>query len=63
MQKKHNAVTRAVAGFCHYCPLCEYARQYPESWVGRVLHHPLHADHCPAWKAEQEVYGRTPRRS
>jgi hypothetical protein len=20
------------------------------------LHHKLHADHCPMWKAEQEVY-------
>jgi hypothetical protein len=22
------------------------------------LHHKLHADHCPMWKAEQEVYGK-----
>jgi len=45
---------------CHYCPLCRHAREYPESTIGKILHHPYHADHCPFWKAEKEVYGQKP---
>lgn len=48
---------RILAGICHHCPLCRYGRKNPDSAVGRLLRHPLHADHCPAWKAEKELYG------
>ena len=26
--------------------------------IGKILHHKLHAEHCPMWQAEQEVYGK-----
>jgi len=41
------------AAICSHCPICNHARRRPDSWIGRVLHHPLHADHCPFWKAER----------
>jgi hypothetical protein len=47
---------RALAAVCHYCPVCEYGRRHPDTWVGKVLHHPWHADHCPLWRAEQTLY-------
>ena len=46
------------AAICHNCPMCKHARENPQSMIGKVLHHKLHADHCPMWKAEQEVYGK-----
>ena len=46
---------KALAAICSRCPICNRARAHPESWLGRVLHHPLHADHCPFWKAERDV--------
>ncbi|MBI4537779.1 MAG: hypothetical protein HY712_07455 [candidate division NC10 bacterium] len=50
-------VKRALAVICHVCPVCAYGRRHPDSPVGRVLRHPLHANHCPFWKAEREEYG------
>lgn len=49
---------RGLAAACHYCPLCEYGRRHPDTWVGRALHHPWHAAHCPLWRAEQALYKR-----
>jgi hypothetical protein len=46
---------KTLAAICSNCPICNHARAHPESWLGRVLHHPLHADHCPFWKAERDV--------
>jgi hypothetical protein len=48
--------SRAV--ICHYCPFCMYARKRQDSFVGKILHHPNHADNCPMWNAEKEVYQR-----
>jgi len=49
-------VRKALAVICHSCPVCRYARAHPESVIGKVLHHRLHADFCPMWKAEKAVY-------
>ena len=46
---------KALAAMCSHCPICNYGRSHPDSLLGRLLHHPLHADHCPLWKAEQAV--------
>jgi len=46
------------ATMCHHCPMCKHARANPQSGIGKILHHKLHAEHCPMWKAEQEVYGK-----
>jgi hypothetical protein len=50
------ALRRALAAICHHCPVCEYGRRRPDSFLGRILHHPWHADHCPFWKVEQQAY-------
>ncbi len=54
-EPKVGAFKRTLAVICSRCPVCNHARAYPDSWLGRVLHHPLHADHCPFWKAERDV--------
>jgi hypothetical protein len=45
------------ARICHNCPACNHARKNPESRIGKILHHRHHADNCPLWNAEKEVYG------
>lgn len=50
-------VGKALAVMCHRCPLCRQARAHPDSLIGRVLHHRLHANYCPLWKAERAIYG------
>ena len=52
-----NPVRRGMAVMCHHCPLCKHARDNPESFLGKILHHRLHADYCPRWKAEKAMYG------
>ena len=56
-EKKVSRFKKTHALLCHHCPVCGYGRKKPESRIGRILHHPFHAEHCPAWKAEKEVYG------
>jgi hypothetical protein len=51
---------KALAWICHRCPVCVHGRAHPASVLGRILRHPLHADHCALWKAEQVVYGEDP---
>ena len=58
-EKPMSPLRRVLAAACHYCPLCVYGRNRPESLVGRILRHPWHADHCPLWKAERERYERS----
>lgn len=45
------------AAICKHCPACKQARRNPHSVVGKILHHSWHSDHCPVWKAYNEVYG------
>ena len=47
---------RTRARLCHHCPLCKHGRNKPASLVGKLLHHKLHSENCPMWKAEQELY-------
>lgn len=54
---KITAFKKIRAKVCHHCPLCHHARKNPGSSIGKVLHHRYHADNCPLWKAEKEVYG------
>lgn len=55
-ESKINFFKKLVASVCHYCPFCIYGRKNPDSIIGKILHHRLHADYCPFWKAEKEVY-------
>ena len=46
---------RMRVSVCKHCPACNHARKSPESIVGKILHHPLHSEHCPICKAYKEV--------
>ena len=48
--------TKVRAVICKHCPACIVARKSPQSVVGRLLHHPVHADNCPMWQAYRQVY-------
>jgi hypothetical protein len=54
--KKAGLFKKAFGTFCHHCPVCSFGRKHHDSLIGKALHHPLHADNCPAWKAEKELY-------
>ena len=56
-EKKNGIYKKIMASVCHHCPICKYGRNNPESMIGKMLHHKLHSDHCPMWKAEIERYG------
>ena len=47
---------RIRARICHHCPLCNHTRKNPDSVIGKI-HHKYHAENCPMWTAEREVYG------
>lgn len=48
---------RFKAAVCHHCPLCRHARKKPDSFIGRIIHQ-RHAEDCPSWQAEQDLYGK-----
>ena len=48
---------KMMGSVCHHCPICKYGRKNPESAIGKILHSKIHADHCPMWRAEKEIYG------
>lgn len=56
MEEKKGFLKKVMASLCHNCPICRYGRRTPQSMLGRILHHRLHAEHCPFWKAEKEKY-------
>ncbi len=58
-----NIFRKILAVICHYCPLCGYARSKPDSWIGKILNYPWHANYCPMWNAEKDVYGEPGRES
>ncbi|MBW1669104.1 MAG: hypothetical protein JRJ66_13865 [Deltaproteobacteria bacterium] len=55
-EKQIGFLKKFMALACHYCPVCIYGRKKPQSLAGKLLHHRLHAEHCPFWKAEKAVY-------
>ncbi len=56
MKRKTGRIRKILGAACHHCPICRYGRSRPESMIGKMLNSRLHADHCPMWKAEKEVY-------
>ena len=38
---------------CDGCLLCRYARENPETLIGRIM--TWHGKWCPAWKAQQKI--------
>ncbi|MFH1726110.1 MAG: hypothetical protein ABII00_15995 [Elusimicrobiota bacterium] len=57
--KESSPPNRFLGAICHHCPLCRFGRKRPGSLIGRLLHHPLHAENCPFWKAEKDLYGQS----
>ncbi|MCE5243799.1 MAG: hypothetical protein ABFD98_09945 [Syntrophobacteraceae bacterium] len=48
-----NRFTRLLANHCDRCALCRYARENPESRIGRLM--AWHGKWCPAWKAQMQL--------
>jgi hypothetical protein len=59
IENKTGLYKKIMGSVCHYCPICKYGRKNPESAIGKMLHAKIHADHCPMWKAEKEIYGES----
>jgi len=57
-RSEFGTTTRALAGFCHWCRICETADRRPQSLFGRLMR--WHRTWCPAWAAHTRVYGRKP---
>ena len=55
-EEKPTMLKRIWARICHNCLVCNHARKNPESRIG-IFHNRYHADNCPFWKDEKEVYG------
>jgi hypothetical protein len=47
--------TKFLADHCNNCAMCRYAREKPDTTFGKIMH--WHGTWCPAWKAQQKVYG------
>ncbi len=48
-----NRVMQFLGKACDGCALCKYARDNPETAIGKVM--AWHGKWCPAWKAQQEI--------
>lgn len=50
-----------LAQICHHCPLCRYARNNPDTNLGKLM--AWHGKWCPAWKAYEKAYGQEDKKS
>lgn len=48
-----NFVKKAMGHACDNCPLCNYARNHPETSIGKVME--WHGKFCPVWKSQKEL--------
>ena len=48
-----NRLTRILGVICDKCPLCIYARNHPETVLGKLMH--WHGKWCPAWIAQIQL--------
>jgi hypothetical protein len=48
-----HAIRKFLGTICDHCPLCNYARQHPDTLVGK--YYAWHGKWCPAWRAQQEI--------
>tara|TARA_Y100000294_G_scaffold53884_1_gene50802 strand:- start:247 stop:438 length:192 start_codon:yes stop_codon:yes gene_type:complete len=48
-----NPFKKALGHACDNCPLCNYARNHPETTVGKVME--WHGKFCPMWKGQKEL--------
>jgi len=56
-QKKEqfSFTTKILAGLCHNCGICPYARIMQNSTFEKIMR--WHRTWCPAWAAHTRVYG------
>jgi hypothetical protein len=48
-----NPLQRIMGKMCDTCPICTYARNNPETLMGRIWE--WHGKWCPFWKAQKEL--------
>jgi hypothetical protein len=48
-----NRFMQMLGNHCDRCTLCRYARENPESRIGKVM--AWHGKWCPAWKAQKQL--------
>ena len=48
-----NRVSRFLGTVCDDCRLCRYARENPQTLLGKIM--AWHGKWCPAWKAREEM--------
>lgn len=46
-------VTNFMGKICDNCPLCNHARNNPDTAFGKVME--WHGKWCPAWKAQKDI--------
>jgi hypothetical protein len=46
-------IRKVLGTICDHCPLCNYARQHPDTLMGK--YYAWHGKWCPAWQAQQEM--------
>jgi hypothetical protein len=48
-----NRFAQFLGKACDGCILCKYARENPETMIGKIM--VWHGKWCPAWKAQKEI--------
>jgi len=48
-----NRISRFLGNMCDECRFCQYARQNPQTPVGKFM--AWHGKWCPAWKAQRLI--------
>lgn len=46
-------ITNIMGKVCDNCPLCNYARENPDTTLGKVME--WHGKWCPAWQAQEKI--------
>ncbi len=50
-----NFIHKAFGLTCEKCPICRYARANSDGLVYKLLDHPIHGSHCPAWQGYRKL--------
>ena len=52
---QHGFMTKAWAGLCHNCEICQFAHKKQGSNFEKVMR--WHRTWCPGWNSHTKVYG------
>ncbi len=50
-----NFIHKVLGLTCEKCPICRYARANSDGLVYKLLDHPIHGSHCPAWQGYRKL--------